>query len=82
METIQVVIDAKLLKAANQAAKRSKLNRSALIRDALRAHLKRLKALDDDDRERRGYLAHPQKSEEWERWEKEAVWPDGQPAAM
>ncbi len=38
MKTIQVVLDAKLLKAA---AKRSKVNRSALIRHALREHLKR-----------------------------------------
>ena len=35
METIQVVLDKKLLKAADLAAKRQKVNRSALIREAL-----------------------------------------------
>jgi metal-responsive CopG/Arc/MetJ family transcriptional regulator len=41
-ETIQVVLDPKLLRATEVAARRTKLNRSALIRDALRAHLKNL----------------------------------------
>ena len=46
METIQVVLDAKLLKAADTAAKRHKLNRSQLIRQALQEHLARLRILD------------------------------------
>jgi len=41
-ETIQVVLDSKLLSATEAAARRTKLNRSALIRDAPRAHLKNL----------------------------------------
>jgi metal-responsive CopG/Arc/MetJ family transcriptional regulator len=36
METIQVVLGAKLLKAAESAAKRQKINRSALVRQALK----------------------------------------------
>src|SRR5260370_16813868 len=43
METIQVVLDTKLLKATDLAAKRQKVNRSALIRHALQQHLKRLR---------------------------------------
>ena len=39
METIQVVLDSKLLRATEVAARRTKLNRSALIREALRAYL-------------------------------------------
>ena len=42
MQTIQVVMDEKLLRAANQAAKKRKVNRSALIREALTEHLHRL----------------------------------------
>jgi predicted transcriptional regulator len=42
METIQVVLDKKLLQAANRAARQTKQNRSALIRDALREHLRLL----------------------------------------
>ena len=42
METIQVVLDSKLLRATDLTARRAKLNRSTLIREALRARLKSL----------------------------------------
>jgi metal-responsive CopG/Arc/MetJ family transcriptional regulator len=76
METIQVVIDAKLLKAADLAAKRQKVNRSALIRHALQEHLKRLRELELEERDRRGYTARPQRSEEYSVWEDAAAWPE------
>lgn len=40
--TIQVVLGAKLLKAADKAAWRQNQNRSALIRNVLKEHLGRL----------------------------------------
>ena len=76
MQTIQVVLDAKLLKAADHAAKRRKLTRSALIREALRAHIKRMHELDLEERDRRGYLAQPQRREELDAWESAATWPE------
>jgi len=76
METIQVVLDAKLLKAAETAAKREKVNRSALIRQALEEHLKRLHIRDLEERDRRGYLAKPQRQEEYRPWEEAAAWPE------
>lgn len=76
METIQVVLDAKLLKATDTAAKRHKVNRSQLIRQALREHLARLHTLDLEERDRRGYLAQPQRPEEFSRWEEAAAWPE------
>jgi hypothetical protein len=42
METVQIVLDKELLQAADRAALRTKRNRSALVRDALREHLRRL----------------------------------------
>jgi metal-responsive CopG/Arc/MetJ family transcriptional regulator len=75
METIQVVLDRKLLKAADLAAKRYQVNRSALIRQALERHLKYLHELELEDRDRRGYLAHPQREEEFRIWEDAASWP-------
>ena len=75
METIQVVLDRKLLKAADLAAKRYRVNRSALIRQALDRHLKYLHELELEDRDRRGYLAHPQREEEFRIWEDAASWP-------
>jgi metal-responsive CopG/Arc/MetJ family transcriptional regulator len=75
METIQVVLDAKLLKATDTAAKRRKVNRSALIRDALREHLYRLRIHELEGRDRRGYSAKPQKEDEFLPWEAAAAWP-------
>ncbi len=76
METIQVVLDAKLLKAADSAAKRHKVNRSALIRQALEAHLKHLRVLELEKRDRRGYQARPPRIEEYRPWEEAAAWPE------
>ena len=76
METIQVVLDTKLLKAADDAAKRQKVNRSALIRRALEEHLKHLRVLELEQRDRRGYQARPQRIEEYRPWEEIAAWPD------
>lgn len=76
METIQVVLDEKLLKAADVAAKREKVNRSALIRKALEEHLKRLHVRALEERDRRGYRAKPQQEQEYLVWEAAAVWPE------
>jgi metal-responsive CopG/Arc/MetJ family transcriptional regulator len=76
VETIQVVLDSKLLKAADIAAKRRQLNRSALIREALQQHLKRLRESELEDRDRRGYQRHPQREEEFRIWEDSAAWPE------
>lgn len=75
METIQVVLDKKLLRAADQAARKTKRNRSALVRDALREHLQKLAVKEMEDRDRAGYLHQPQVQDEFSTWEGEAVWP-------
>jgi metal-responsive CopG/Arc/MetJ family transcriptional regulator len=74
METIQVVLDRKLLQAADRAARRTKQNRSALIRDALREHLRTLEIRALEQRDRDGYLKHAQ-PDELLLWETESVWP-------
>jgi len=73
--TIQVVMDTKLLRAADLAAKRRKVNRSALIRQALEGHLKRLREMELEEQDRRGYLAQSQREEECRIWEGAAAWP-------
>jgi len=75
METIQVVLDKALLQAADQAARRTKQNRSALVRDALREHLRKLEVRALEMRDREAYLKRPQSREESRLWESEAVWP-------
>jgi metal-responsive CopG/Arc/MetJ family transcriptional regulator len=74
METIQVVLDKKLLQATDKAARRSKLNRSALVREALSEHLRRLELQGKQERDRQGYLKHPQTREESHMWEAETAW--------
>jgi metal-responsive CopG/Arc/MetJ family transcriptional regulator len=76
VQIIQVVLEEKLLKAADTAAKREKVNRSALIRRALEEHLKRLHIRDLEERDRRGYRAKPQRQEEYRPWEDVAAWPE------
>ncbi len=76
MQTIQVVLDDKLLDAADLAAKKEKVDRSALIGLALAEHLKRLQTVDLEERDRRGYQAKPQVQEEDLAWEAVAAWPE------
>ena len=76
MKTVQVVLDVALLKAADAAAKRQKVNRSALIQEALQQHLKRLQAREKEERDRRGYAAKPQEVEEYSPFGEIAAWPD------
>lgn len=75
METIQIVLDKKLLQAADRAARRTKRNRSALFRDALREHLVRLEVLALEERDREGYAREPRAVDEALIWEGEAEWP-------
>lgn len=76
METIQIVLDSKLLRATDVAARRTKLNRSALIREALRAHLKNLDIRERERRDHKGYEASPRDSADLSGWEAEAIWPE------
>jgi metal-responsive CopG/Arc/MetJ family transcriptional regulator len=69
------VLDKKLLQAADQAAKRTRRNRSALVRDALREHLRRLELRASEERDRQGYSQHPHADAEARGWESEASWP-------
>jgi len=76
MEIVQIVLDRKLLRAADQAAKRTRRNRSALVRDALREHLRRLEVRASEERDREGYSRLPQADADARGWESEARWPE------
>jgi metal-responsive CopG/Arc/MetJ family transcriptional regulator len=75
METIQVVLDRKLLQAADRVARRTRQNRSALIREALREHLRALELRELEQLDRAGYARVPQTKDEFGLWEPEAAWP-------
>jgi metal-responsive CopG/Arc/MetJ family transcriptional regulator len=77
MKIIQVVIDAKLSQACDRAAKKGKLNRSELVRLALREYLYRVQILEAEQCDQRGYEKLPQsKATDESPWEAEAVWPE------
>ena len=75
METVQIVLDKKLLRATDQAARRTKQNRSALVREALHEHLRGLEVRAREERDREGYSRQRQTHEESHLWEAEAAWP-------
>jgi metal-responsive CopG/Arc/MetJ family transcriptional regulator len=76
METIQVVLEPELLKAADRAVRRLKTNRSALFRDAVRAYLSSLAVADREKRDRDGYVRYPDQLDETAVWDRVADWPD------
>lgn len=76
MQIIQIVLDKDLLHAADQAAKLTRRNRSALVRDALREHLRRLELRAREERDRQGYLRKPPTDADAHGWESEAMWPE------
>ena len=75
METIQIVLEKELLQAADRAARQTKRNRSALVREALREHLQRLEVRAQEERDRAGYAKRPPVQDESHLWEAEAAWP-------
>jgi metal-responsive CopG/Arc/MetJ family transcriptional regulator len=76
MQIVQIVLDKKLLRAADRAAKRTRQNRSALVRDALRKHLRHLELQASEERDREGYSREAQADAEARGWESEATWPE------
>jgi hypothetical protein len=76
MNTIQVVIEEDLLRSADRVARRLKINRSALIRDALQGHLQRLRTGDLERREREAYERTPDDPAEFAPWDGVAAWPE------
>jgi len=76
MQIVQIVLDKKLLVATDRAAKRTRRNRSALVRDALREHLRRRELLVSEERDRQGYSRHSQAEAEARNWEAGATWPE------
>ncbi len=65
MATVQIVLDKELLQKADEAARRTRQNRSALVREALRAHLRA---------DWKYWI--PEDRAESDMWAAEAVWPE------
>jgi metal-responsive CopG/Arc/MetJ family transcriptional regulator len=75
METIQVVLDPKLLRATDKAARRAGKNRSALVRDALRHYLREAEIQELERRDREGYQRFPDGEDDLQGLEQVTAWP-------
>jgi metal-responsive CopG/Arc/MetJ family transcriptional regulator len=76
MGTVQIVLGKELLKAADRVARRRRVNRSALVREALGEHLEKTAAREREECDRAGYEARPLEPEEFDVWSRVASWPD------
>lgn len=76
VETIQVVMEDSLLRQVDKAARRLKLNRSALVRQALRQHLGRLQTQECEDADGRGYGRVTEEDAELRAWNRVLSWPE------
>jgi len=76
MKPIQLLIDEKLLRAADREAKRRRTNRSSLVRTALAQFLIAAERQVLDEQYRAGYERKPVRKAELEGWEGIQTWPE------
>ncbi len=69
-----MTIDERLLTLVDQLTRSRNTTRSAFIRDALEAEIKRQKRADDEARHAHGYLQRPVLPEEFDVWREEQDW--------
>jgi len=74
MKTIQMTIDERLLKLVDQLSRSRKTTRSAFIRVALEAEIRRQRLQEDETRHAQGYLKKPVVRGEFDIWHDELDW--------
>jgi metal-responsive CopG/Arc/MetJ family transcriptional regulator len=74
MKTIQMTIDERLLKSVDKMTRARKTTRSAFIRDALAAEIRRQQIREDEVRHAEGYASKPVASGEFDTWLGEQDW--------
>jgi metal-responsive CopG/Arc/MetJ family transcriptional regulator len=74
MKTIQMTIDAHLLKAVDKLTRLRKTSRSALIRTVLEAELRRERVNDLEARHVGGYARQPAAPGEFDAWIDQQDW--------
>src|SRR5437773_7014612 len=78
MRTVQMTLDAKLVKEVDRAAKQLRLTRSAFARRALAAEVERLRIEELERRHREAYRRKPVQPGEFD-WPGDEVWPPDEP---
>jgi metal-responsive CopG/Arc/MetJ family transcriptional regulator len=74
MKTIQMTIDERLLKLVDKMSRARKTNRSAFIRQALEAEIRRQRVREDEARHTEGYVRNPVAPGEFNAWLNEQDW--------
>jgi metal-responsive CopG/Arc/MetJ family transcriptional regulator len=74
MKTIQMTIDSDLLKAVDKLTRARKTTRSALIRTALEAELRRDRVHESESRHAAGYAVRPVFTGEFDVWLDQQDW--------
>ena len=71
-----MILDEHLLRAVNGEARRSRVNRSHVIREALREHLRRRRIRALEEQHPRSYERRPVGEDEFAAWDRVAAWPE------
>ena len=74
MKTIQMTIDERLLKLVDKLTRARRTTRSAFIRDALEAEIRRQQIREDEARHVEGYTRKPVARGEFDVWLSEQDW--------
>ncbi len=74
MKTIQMTIDERLLKVVDKMSRARKTTRSAFIRDALEAKIRRERIREEEIRHAEGYAHKPVAPGEFDVWLGEQDW--------
>ena len=74
MKTIQMTIDERLLALVAKASRARKTSRSAFIRDALEAEIRRQRVREQETRHADGYARKPVAPGEFDVWLDEQDW--------
>jgi metal-responsive CopG/Arc/MetJ family transcriptional regulator len=74
MKTIQMTIDERLLKLVDKLSRSRRTTRSAFIRDALEAEIRRDQIREDERRHAQGYALNPVAPGEFDVWFNEQDW--------
>jgi metal-responsive CopG/Arc/MetJ family transcriptional regulator len=74
MKTIQMTIDDRLLQLVDRMSRARKTTRSAFIRDALEAEIRRQRIREDEARHAEGYARNPVAPDEFDVWVNEQDW--------
>jgi metal-responsive CopG/Arc/MetJ family transcriptional regulator len=74
MKTIQMTIDERLLNLVDKLSRAKKTTRSAFIRDALEAEIRRQRIREEEARHAAGYARKPAAAGEFDVWLNEQDW--------